>query len=56
MLEPEHYDAWISPETSEPDARAIATDAFGHIKTYAVSTYVNRPANNDAECIRSMAG
>jgi len=53
VLEPEHYDAWISPTTSEADARAISTDAFGHIKTYPVSTYVNKPANNDTECIRS---
>ncbi len=52
VLDPEHYEAWIAPETSEAMAREIASDAFGEIETYAVSTYVNKPANNDAECIR----
>lgn len=54
VLAPDHYDQWISSETSEPALRALASEHFGSIQTYAISTHVNKPANNDAECIRPL--
>jgi putative SOS response-associated peptidase YedK len=55
VLAPEDYDSWISPDTASADAEAIAARSFGEVQTYPVSTYVNKPANDDAACIKPTA-
>jgi putative SOS response-associated peptidase YedK len=54
IMSPEHYAAWLDPDTPAEKAKRLATSAHPSLKTYAVSTYVNKPANNDAECIRPL--
>ncbi|MGD8324498.1 MAG: SOS response-associated peptidase [Gammaproteobacteria bacterium] len=44
-------DAWLSAETTPEAARSLLGEPEQSIRTYKVSTLVNKPANNDARCI-----
>lgn len=48
------YDAWLDPETPVADAEHIALAKQHDIRSYAVSSYVNKPANDDEECISPL--
>jgi len=49
IVDPDDYDAWLSPDTEDPAGLIGAPRA--KLKTYTVSTLVNKPANNGPECI-----
>ena len=60
ILRPVDYDLWLDPGVTDPTR---VTDCLGPfdsklMKKYSVSTRVNRPEKNDAECAReiSLAG
>lgn len=46
--------AWLSSDTSPQDAAALLGEPEQSVKTYKVSTLVNKPANNDARCIAPL--
>jgi putative SOS response-associated peptidase YedK len=52
VLSPEHYTGWLTPATSIDDLQTILRADFTGISTYAITTYVNRPEHNDAQCIQ----
>jgi putative SOS response-associated peptidase YedK len=45
------YAAWLDPDTPAADAERIAESPIHDIRSYAVSTYVNRPEHNDERCL-----
>lgn len=48
IVPPEHYDAWLDPDTSLEDARAMLRPyASKPMRAYAVSPYVNSPDHDD---------
>jgi putative SOS response-associated peptidase YedK len=51
---PERYEAWLDRDTDDTTLRGLLDAKCEAISTYPVSTYVNKPANNDAECIRPV--
>jgi putative SOS response-associated peptidase YedK len=52
VLEQEKYESWLRHDTSVADARELLAGDFAGICAYPVSTYVNKPENDDARCIR----
>jgi putative SOS response-associated peptidase YedK len=42
---------WVAPELSQDDATEILEAHIVRFERYKVSSYVNKPANNDAACI-----
>jgi putative SOS response-associated peptidase YedK len=52
ILNPRDYQAWLSPETEH--AESLLGEPFTTIAIYPVSTYVNKPANDDARCIEPI--
>jgi putative SOS response-associated peptidase YedK len=52
VLSPEHYTAWLAATTSVDDLQTILRADFTGISTYAITTYVNKPEHNDAQCIQ----
>jgi putative SOS response-associated peptidase YedK len=51
MLARADENAWLSGETTPEAAQALLGEPEESVKTYRVSTLVNKPANNDARCI-----
>lgn len=51
LVHPRHYDAWLSPNTPSDVAQRIALEPSEHIEAYPVTTYVNKPGNDDERCI-----
>lgn len=51
VLDPAHYDAWLAADTPRSDLELILKAHGPAIATRRVSTYVNKPAHNDARCI-----
>ena len=48
IVPPEHVDAWLDPALPLDEARAMLVPyAPGAMRAYPVSTYVNRPGNDD---------
>ncbi len=55
VIEPDDYDIWLDPENHEThDLQDLLKPHDGDFKLYPVSTRVNRPANDDAECIERL--
>jgi putative SOS response-associated peptidase YedK len=52
ILNPTHYDAWLCPDTVEPAALII--EPFAPISAYRVSTLVNKPENDEPECMEPI--
>jgi len=52
VLERGDYDAWLSPSTPVDDVQRILGGDSAGISAYAVSSFVNKPENNDARCIQ----
>jgi putative SOS response-associated peptidase YedK len=52
VLDREHHTAWLAPATPVEDLQAILRVDFAGISTYEISTYVNKPEHNDAQCIQ----
>lgn len=51
IIAPEDYNAWLDPATSPADAQSLVRAYEGPMEAWRVSTHVNRPAFDDAECI-----
>ena len=54
VLDGGDYDRWLAPDCAEPEARDIIGNNRADMAVYKVSPYVNKPANNDAGCIRPL--
>ena len=54
ILKPDDYAHWLNPEIKEFDQLAglLAPYAADEMSFYPVSTFVNSPKNNNAECIK----
>jgi putative SOS response-associated peptidase YedK len=57
IVEPEHFDRWLDPETQDPSA---VDDLFEPTPAelmiaYPVTRRVNRPENDDASCVEPLA-
>lgn len=52
VLSPNDYGRWLAPDCGEDEARKIIGNHLTDMSVYKVSPYVNKPANNDAACIR----
>jgi putative SOS response-associated peptidase YedK len=51
VIAPEHYLAWMSPETTASTARTLMPAwQAGEWTAHRVSTWVNAPAHDDARC------
>ena len=55
LAEPEQS-AWVDTGLAADDARALLDRHVTAFRTYKVSPYVNKPANNDAQCIAPIEG
>jgi putative SOS response-associated peptidase YedK len=49
ILDPADYDRWLSAEA--PPEELLRPFPAEEMAAYPVSTWVNKPANNDARCI-----
>ncbi len=47
---------WLAAEITAEEAAALIAAEVPDVMTYPVSTYVNKPENNDAACIRPAVG
>lgn len=56
ILAPKDYDLWLDPTVQklEPLQQLLCPYQSEAMTSYAVSTQVNNPANNSAECINSL--
>lgn len=52
VLDAADHERWLGPETDEAQAAEILANNRTDVAVYKVSSYVNKPANNDADCIR----
>lgn len=55
VLAPDQFEPWLDAATPRAMLEAQITPPFAPIRTYPVSTHVNRPANDDPECMRPLA-
>jgi putative SOS response-associated peptidase YedK len=53
ILPPSSYTEWIEPRPLSPDRlqEILSPHPANDMEAYPVTTRVNRPANDDAECI-----
>ncbi len=49
ILNPEHFDAWLDPNTPGPDVQEIIADSRSEFDSYPVSTRVNNTRNDFPE-------
>ena len=56
ILKPEDWALWLDPNVDEAEAVQPLLVPYENelMQFYEVSTYVNSPVNNDAECIKPM--
>jgi len=54
VLDDADYARWLASDCSEDEAAAIIGNNRADVAVYKVSSYVNKPANNDAACIRPL--
>ena len=45
---------WLAPDCGEDEANGILGRNRSDLSVYRVAPYVNKPENNDAECIRPL--
>ena len=55
LLNEQGYRQWLDANSTPEQIAALFAVPPGKIDHYAVSDFVNKPANNSAECIRPMA-
>ena len=52
ILAPADYRRWLDPKTTREDAEQLLRPLAGdQVTAFPVSTYVNKPQNNDQKCI-----
>jgi putative SOS response-associated peptidase YedK len=58
ILPPEHYAEWLQQESLSPPrlSQLLVPHPDGDMAAYQVSTHVNRPANDDPECVARIQG
>lgn len=56
ILEREHYDEWLDPRNYNTETLSKRLRAYPDelMEAYPVTTYVNKPENNDAQCIKPL--
>jgi putative SOS response-associated peptidase YedK len=54
VLAPDGCDRWLAADCDIDEAGAILAAPRADFAVYQVSPYVNKPAHNDAECIRPL--
>ncbi len=56
ILQPDDWALWLDPDVNEQEAvqPLLVPCESDLMQFYEVSTYVNSPVNNDAECIKPM--
>jgi putative SOS response-associated peptidase YedK len=54
VLDAADFDRWLAGDCAEDEAQAIIGNNRTDLAVYKVSSYVNKPANNDAACIRPL--
>jgi putative SOS response-associated peptidase YedK len=56
ILEPKNYDLWLDSEATKPELLQPLLHPYPpeEMTAYPVSTAVNKPANDNAECINSI--
>jgi putative SOS response-associated peptidase YedK len=54
VLDPGDFERWVAPDCDPDEAAGIIHNHLVDFSVYRVSSYVNKPANNDAECIRPI--
>jgi putative SOS response-associated peptidase YedK len=56
IIAPEDYDRWLDPATTPADVQALLRPfPPERMESFPVSTLVNRPANESAECMKPLA-
>lgn len=54
IIAPEDFEQWLDPKTSPADAQTLVRPYEGAVNAFRVSTRVNSPRANDAECIAPL--
>ncbi|MBD1804571.1 SOS response-associated peptidase [Microcoleus sp. FACHB-SPT15] len=56
ILEPKNYDLWLDAEATKPELLQLLLHPYPteEMTAYPVSTAVNKPTNDSAECINSI--
>ena len=54
ILAPDDYAAWLNPRTTVAAAQSLVRPYAGALEAYRVSTRVNAPRTDDAECCRPL--
>jgi len=56
ILEPDHYDVWLDLELDRPEPlqSLLVPYRSEEMVAVAVTTYVNRPSNDDPKCIKAQ--
>jgi putative SOS response-associated peptidase YedK len=54
IIDPADYSRWMAADCGLEEATAIIGNNRADVAVYKVSFYVNKPANNDAACIRPL--
>jgi putative SOS response-associated peptidase YedK len=54
VLDAGDHERWLAPDCDQDEAEAIIGNNQTDMAVYEVSAYVNKPANNDAGCIRPL--
>ena len=57
LLNPSLYDTWLNPEAQNPQElqKLLQVPAELELEMYPVSKRVNKPENNDADCLKPIA-
>jgi putative SOS response-associated peptidase YedK len=55
VLGRESHARWLAADTAIEEAAAMVQSDIDGITAYAVSNYVNKPANNSADCIQPLS-
>lgn len=53
VLPPKHYAAWLNPQTESP--QSLLTPHVEGLRAWPVSTSVNDPRNDSAECVEEVS-
>jgi len=56
VLDPAHYDLWLDPAAARDDLEQALKAPAGAFASRRISTYVNKPANDDPACIEPFDG
>jgi putative SOS response-associated peptidase YedK len=56
ILQPEHYGDWLDTSVEESDEllQLLASYPSDEMEAYPISTYVNKPDNNDSRCVEAL--